>query len=355
MTTGALPSQEGALSAFRDIGASYPGEEWPPKLKGPAGPASLATVGLSGPSGEPLEPEAGRTWELTAGEQRRLELSEARVAACGTRWKTFRRVLTGYGPPVEQRLLVMIPCGLRECPSCAERARRDHRSRVLWRWTTFATLGFSHRHITVEQSWRRVSGWIRALTRWMRKRFSLPIYGEARNEGLEYAWVLEPHKSLYPHVHLTTNLLWIDRHEWMAKWREITGQDVQHLDVKRVHSTDGICYYIAKYVSKARLTPEILAIMFRRRLWASTLKAKKVEHTWTEEQKGEWLRHVDVMDDVVQDFASEGVWKKTKQVEGVMVAWERPAMGLPEIKVEPRAHRKRWAAMVAEMTWRGHG
>jgi len=189
----------------------------------------------------------------------------------------------------------------------------------------------------------------------MRKRFSLPIYGEARNEGLEYAWVLEPHKSLYPHLHLTSNLLWIDRREWMAKWREITGQDVQHLDVKRVHSTDGICYYIAKYVSKARLTPEILAIMFRRRLWASTLKAKHVEHTWTEEQKGAWLRHVDVKDEVVQDFAAEGGWKKVKQLEGVMVAWERPAMGLVEIRTEPRAHRKRWATLYVEMAWKDNG
>jgi hypothetical protein len=47
---------------------------------------------------------------------------------------------------------------------------------------------------------------------------------------------------------------------------------------KQVHTRNGVCRYLVKYLTKAVYSDDILAILYRKRLWASTMPAQE---TWS--------------------------------------------------------------------------
>jgi hypothetical protein len=56
---------------------------------------------------------------------------------------------------------------------------------------------------------------------------------------------------------------------------------VARINGRKVWCVDGVCRYLSKYVSKGGLELAILAILYRRRLWACTLKnIVKSESKW---------------------------------------------------------------------------
>jgi hypothetical protein len=63
--------------------------------------------------------------------------------------------------------------------------------------------------------------------------------------------------------------------QWIREqWDEITGLGIPEVNVKNVYQVEGVCYYLCKYMTKAKYSDEILAVLKRRRLWASTITAR---------------------------------------------------------------------------------
>jgi hypothetical protein len=63
--------------------------------------------------------------------------------------------------------------------------------------------------------------------------------------------------------------------QWIREqWDEITGLGIPEVKVKNVYQIEGVCYYLCKYMTKAKYSDEILAVLKRRRLWASTITAR---------------------------------------------------------------------------------
>jgi hypothetical protein len=86
---------------------------------------------------------------------------------------------------------------------------------------------------------------------WKRLKRSLP----ACMREVTYAWVLEPHKSGWPHLHmLVFGIRFIHWRKVLACWKAVGGG---HVDVQRVKGDASS--YITKYVSKQQWADEDLA------------------------------------------------------------------------------------------------
>lgn len=292
---------------------------------GQSGPAEplLATDGLSRPErrqGRRIEsgPDGRSAVVLSPEEREWLKRGEGKAAMCAGTWAVFGRATKAGNQPLEERMATPMMCGRRACQHCMETHRKKKRSRVEGPWKTFITITYSHRGVRVDEAWRAVHGWLSRLAAWMRKRF--------RGEGMpkmDYAWVLEPHKSGHPHVHLCSTLEWIDIPLWKRKWSEITCLPVEWLKVKRVWSSDGVCYYLAKYLEKAVMSNEVLALLGRRRLFASTLPAlPEPDATWT---RIGYMTEKRVWSEVenAEIWRLELGWRLKRKHEGALVTWVR--------------------------------
>lgn len=182
---------------------------------------------------------------------------------------------------------------------CDEERRRREAVRVEGPWRTFWTLTVPSASVSCGEAWRSVHAWLRRLNLLLRK-----VAGRRQKmEGyhppmaylwqsvaatpcllpepicgpFEFAWVVEPHRSGWPHVHMVTTLEWV-AFTWLRKeWGKIVGADVRWIRVVPVWSVDGVCRYLTKYMSKATLPNDILAILYRRKLWYCSIKVEPEE------------------------------------------------------------------------------
>jgi len=252
------------------------------------------------PTPRALDPDQGdrrsapRCTSVVLGhrERERLRTMESRAAACGKHVVAVRRGVLDGGRIRENRMLVPAKCGTRVCPDCDAARRRRESVRVEGRWQRFVTLGIPSGLCRAGTAWRRVSKWVRVLMERFRKEWERKpnknIFISRKelrkvakeNEGcnqverplpeLQYAWCLEPHKSGWPHVHIALNARKIAT-KWLKRvWGDIVGAEIKFAGNKRVFSIKGVCWYLSKYISKTQFTPEISAIMYRRRQWACT-------------------------------------------------------------------------------------
>lgn len=213
-------------------------------------------------------------------------------------------------------------------------------------WTTFWTLTYSHTGRSVLQDSRAVHGWIRELTNVLRS-VSVPgnvwpiqisaqgeqehqdanlarKKGERKHSIIQYAWAIENHKSGFPHVHIATNVEWVCFHWLRLVWETITGASASNIDVRPVYQVDGVCKYLSKYVSKGGITPDLLGIWSRRRLWATTRKReKKPDPEWIPERvEGE--THIEKDTEEPHKWGINEGWKVECFRAGVYAMWTRP-------------------------------
>jgi hypothetical protein len=88
---------------------------------------------------------------------------------------------------------------------------------------------------------------------------------------IQYAWVVEPHASGWPHIHLLIGVEYIDYNWLRDEWRKIVRTQSANVHCERVHDVEGACRYLSKYISKSVLTLDILAVMHRRRIFGTTI------------------------------------------------------------------------------------
>lgn len=221
--------------------------------------------------------------DLLPGEAHRLDANLDRIAHCGETWYRYHRVQEDEGSRWEEQLIAPRQCGQRGCPSCGERARQRHRQRVLGRWHTAVLLTLPQAALSVGEAWRQIHS---HLARWIRKlRTALKTgsWAVRGGERLSYSWALECHSSGYPHVHLVTDCRWISW-EWIRRtWGETIGFGAPFVSCQRVRDESEACAYLAKYVAKTVLPLDLLAVLYRKRLWASTLRKRpREEAPWVE-------------------------------------------------------------------------
>lgn len=89
---------------------------------------------------------------------------------------------------------------------------------------------------------------------------------------LTYAWVIEPHKKGWPHVHIAWDAPFVCFNFVRELWWEITGIEASGSWVEKVVRNGKIANYLAKYLSKGTFSTAMLALMWRRRIWASNVK-----------------------------------------------------------------------------------
>jgi hypothetical protein len=235
--------------------------------------------------------------KVTPDEMSRREVAnrdhmEDRAGWCGTRSAIVERRLPAAGVEIE-RAVVPLACGTRRCEACFTRIRSHAGQRLRGPWTQFLTLTTPHVKGRRLHHWRRASEWatkfftrLRDIARKGQRRCvcrrseSDPDHVEMRIDGekFHYAWVVEPHQTGWPHWHCVHNAAFLCDNFVRTVWASVTGSEMVLTKRKQVHTRNGVCRYLVKYLTKAVYSDDILAILYRKRLWASTMPA---EETWS--------------------------------------------------------------------------
>lgn len=236
---------------------------------------------------------------LTPRERLRVREMTARALGCRASFVSLTRAKPSRGGVTQERLVMAVPCGTRMCEACDAERRKREAGRVEGFWRLFWTVGVPSGAVPAAEAWRRMSGWVGKLFQELRRELArgegarvvvdedererIDALNKERRQGsrrhahLQYAWCLEPHKSGWPHLHFVTNASFID-FAWMkALWSRIVGFTIRWANFKKVTDRDGVCRYLSKYISKTTFSPDITAIMYRRRQWASTVPKREVE------------------------------------------------------------------------------
>jgi hypothetical protein len=231
----------------------------------------------------------GRGDQLTQRELAQSLVAHDRAMACGRYVVTLHRQVPAAGTLI-QRLSVRMRCGLRICLECDERRRNRAKGRMEGPWRQFATMTIPHDECARLDAWRNASGWMTTYMERLAKRARKgptrclgwecrhkPDHMEIDTDGkkLEYAWVIEPHKTEWPHWHIAWSASWCCFAFQRELWRDVTGLDVIWTKVKEVVSIEGACRYLTKYLTKAKYTREILACLHRKKIWATTILSTK--------------------------------------------------------------------------------
>lgn len=304
---------------------------------------------------------------LTEDERSRLRHMAGQAESCGSRWAMFRGWRSTEAGDFELRLACQTRCGTRACPKCYKAIREREQFRVWGPWKLFFTFTVPRQRASIGDAWREVHIWIEALVREMRRETRIATISDAENDGLKkpfseerralarsrveaatsllYAWVIEPHKDGYPHVHMVVDCKWID-FEWLrGVWSASCGVMSAWVYGERVYQIDGACRYLAKYISKAALSLDILAIIYRRRLWATNLeRPAKPESKWFTEERVSGADAYRAAEMGEKAFAGKG-WKLEQAKKGAYAIWTRPA-------VEGRGYRweDHWSEVEGEFS-----
>lgn len=308
-------------------------------------PVSLDRSLFNPPRGERRTTPRVVRMVLTESERLRVRSLIAAAQGCGSRWGAFRRLELSDLGATEYRLACQLKCGTRMCDECDAEIRRRESWRAEGPWRMFITLTLPWEVGTQSECWRAIHGFLTAFLREIRRAIAdnpnWPVrfeWGDDRTRAnqhdenadswggrnkFDYAWVLEPHRNGRPHVHLVTNADYINYSWLIGLWRRCTANSRSRLFGARVWQRDGICRYLAKYISKSHLSPDILGMMKGRRLWASTMpRPEKKPALWTKEPETEDDQAY-ASAEFPTDFAQAGGWKIEMAKRGSYVIFSR--------------------------------
>lgn len=265
---------------------------------------------------------------------------------CRSRWIAMTRVDVRESGDREMRMVCAQRCKTRQCGDCEGARRARQCARVAGQWGLFFTLTWPQAHLGNAEIWEQAHGAIGVFVRELRRemahrsdhRIRKTLRGEvarvARAERsrariecedkLEYAWALESHESGFPHVHMCINATWLDYSYVRELWSRACGVMVARINGRRVWSVDGICRYLSKYVSKGGLELAILAILYRRRLWACTLRnIVKSESKWIPDPT---VSSRDAREECLDraTFGARFGWKVEMGSDDEYAVWSRP-------------------------------
>jgi hypothetical protein len=173
-------------------------------------------------------------------------------------------------------------------------------------------------------AWREGNKPVQQWLRWIRDQVRA---GKIKVDGdrLQYTWSLERQakETQSPHWHILSNVSHADWAEMTREWQRILGVSYANTDYREVKDERQLEDYICKYVSKTVLPPDLLAIMYRKRTFASTVKAE-------EKPLAGWKREEQVQHDKAQEqtecpgsYQPEKGWRVVWAMPGKGARWER--------------------------------
>lgn len=220
-------------------------------------------------------------WELTEREWMRLQDQDRRRRWCGATWAR----MSARSQDGTERLQEL-SCGQRGCPGCGLEARTRARRRLATsdiyhggiEWRAFVT-GTIPRNARVckEDAWRdagaRMSAWCKRVQKVYEK---LEVPENERHIG----WALEAHQDGWPHAHIVLSRVYPESEHlekrwmrWMRRiWNRVWGVEWSVFQLEKPKKPHRAGDYLAKYVGKMEgWGDELMAILYRKRLWSSTL------------------------------------------------------------------------------------
>lgn len=256
--------------------------------------------------------------------QRRLDL-------CGLAHAQLERV---DSDGMRHRMVMPLPCGHRACETCGPPMREAASRRMRHPWRSMITLTVP-RTVSSDDAWRSMSSWVSrwmaAWRRWMQR--------NRPEESREYAWVLEDHQDGYPHVHIVlaasitgSRQRWMAMRDWVwSSWRSVTGLECRRLKIEALRSGSATRAYITKYLSKASYQVWHYALIGRRRMWGTSLKATpaipsgwRLERILTEQDSPA------ASQEVAERMIQAG-WAREWTSESGVECWIRPEWDVPDI------------------------
>lgn len=214
---------------------------------------------------DPL-PERLPELELSLGELEQLERNRERAAACATHWRLWWRLEHGGSVPREELLVVPRRCGLRSCPNCGARLRARHQGRTRHGWQSLILLTVPHRGRDAAEAWRKIHAQLARFIRLFRRAHKDGMVGD-KSAPFAYAWALEHHRDGFPHIHVVSTVTGLTWESLRSLWKESAGEWC-YVGVETVRDETSACDYLSKYIAKGVTLERILAILYRRRLWA---------------------------------------------------------------------------------------
>ena len=231
--------------------------------------------------------------ELRESERAYLRKMLSQVSLCHRGVMTVGRMVPGPSSVSDQRLTFRPRCRSRACPPCDIKRRERQERRTEGPWRLFLTVGVPTDVWTSREAWWQISGWATSLmarirdygrrgkgrdvivcpgARWLQDAAERAYDPFSRPPSLiRYAWVVEPHKSGRPHLHIVASCDFVSS-SWLRRvWGQIVGSEVRWCKIRRVRNASGISRYLSKYISKSRLPVDILAALSGHRMFACTL------------------------------------------------------------------------------------
>lgn len=210
---------------------------------------------------------------------------------CSTHAAVLERVARVDGQAYE-RVAVPMLCGQRMCDVCFARSREVAGEALKGHWKQFLTLTTAHEKGRMLHCWRKFSQWaskmMAAMVR-VAKRGAKPCrcgkkIGKGKHQTcrveadwLSYGWVIEPHSSMWPHLHVCLDSTFFCYHWIRKRWAKITHEEAYVMKMKKVKDINGICRYLVKYLTKASFPDMLLAVLYRKRLWGRSNRPRSVD------------------------------------------------------------------------------
>jgi hypothetical protein len=257
-----------------------------------------------------------------------------RAAVCGSQCAVLsRQTVTGGSREV---MVMRMGCHARSCDRCMVRIREGHRSRVIGPWQQLLTLGVPSGEVTARVAWGEIHRSIGKFVHYLRDslRDGSNDVRVAGGGKLEYAWVIEAHESGYPHVHMAHNLEWLDRGAAIRAWARATGLGVRGIHQERVRDKSGTSRYLVKYMTKARLTLDVLVLLAGKHLIGSTIRRKKEDRELWDLLRIEKFRSAESMLMGSDEWMRKVGCVVKSRVESMWSIWSIPEVRESDLGVE---------------------
>jgi hypothetical protein len=226
--------------------------------------------------------------------------------SCGASLRAFVSWRPGRGYGQVLRMVAQLHCGTRACERCQARMRESAASRMAIKARLFLSLSVPPYMFNVRESWELCHVIVRQFIAIIRREAyyrNRPITGRracdrsrmrarrslarSRLRGggkFEYSWAKEPQGGGMPHLHLLTAFSWVDFAWIRSVWASVWGAQDADIDGRVVKSIRGACWYLTAYVAKQKTSLDILAIIKRKRMWATTKrKEPSVRIPWMQD------------------------------------------------------------------------
>jgi hypothetical protein len=270
-----------------------------------------------------------------------------RAERCRTRWMQMHRTIVQESGDVEERLICRQNCKTRGCEECEPKRRKRQCARVAGEYGLFFTLTLPQSHQTAADAWLGATPCVAVFLRELRREIAYAkddkprktARGEAARDErkalarsrfdlagkLRYAWVLEPHVVGYPHIHMCVNLTYLSYDFVRELWSRACGVLWARINGRKVWNRDGVCRFLSKYISKGGLTLDILALLYRKRLWACTYPSKP-------KAESRWIPDTDKNSNIIEmeceqreTWGRDDGWKLESGQEQTYAIWRRKA------------------------------